>query len=210
MPFYDPLHWLTFLVAATLLNLSPGPDIAFILGKTAQGGRRVGMAAMLGVWAGTLGHVLAAALGLSAILVGSALAFSAIKWIGAAYLIWLGIKALRSGGGGFVGHVSGAPDFWPTFRQGMLVNLLNPKVAIFMLAFLPQFVVIGAGPVPVQLALHGVMIIVVAGLIEPPLVLAGDRVMRGLRTRPAFGLWLDRTLGALLIALGVKLAASRI
>ncbi len=210
MPFYDPLHWLTFLVAAGLLNLSPGPDIAFILGKTAQGGRRVGMAAMLGVWTGTLGHVLAAALGLSAILVGSALAFSAIKWIGAAYLIWLGIKALRSGGGGFVGQVSGTPDFWPTFRQGMLVNLLNPKVAIFMLAFLPQFVVIGAGPVPLQLALHGVMIIVVAGLIEPPLVLAGDRVMRGLRARPGFGLWLDRTLGALLVALGVKLAASRV
>ena len=91
----------------------------------------------------------------------------------------------------------------------MLVNLLNPKVAIFMLAFLPQFVVIGAGPVPLQLALHGVLIIAVAGLIEPPLVLAGDRLMRGLRARPAFGLWLDRTLGALLIALGLQLALGR-
>ena len=209
MLVYDPLHWLTFLAAAALLNLSPGPDIAFILGKTAQGGRRAGLAAMLGVWTGTLGHVLAAALGLSAILVSSAFAFSAVKWVSAAYLVWLGIRALRSGGGGFVGRVAGTTDFWPTFRQGMLVNLLNPKVAVFMLAFLPQFVVVGAGPVPLQLALHGVLIVVVAGLIEPPLVLAGDRVMRGLRTRPGFGLWLDRTLGALLIALGLKLAASR-
>lgn len=202
-------HWLTFVVAAGLLNLSPGPDIAFILGKTAQGGVRAGTAAMLGIWMGTLGHVGLAAAGLSALLVGSAYAFTAVKWVGAAYLIWLGVKALRSGGGGFVGQVTGSVAFWPTFRQGMLVNLLNPKVAVFMLAFLPQFVVIGAGPVAAQLALHGVMIIVVAAFIEPPLILAGDRVLRGLRDRPALGLWLDRTLGTVLVALGVKLALSK-
>ena len=100
MPVYDSLHWLTFLAAAALLNLSPGPDIAFILGKTAQGGRRAGLAAMLGVWAGTFGQVMAAALGLSAILVSSALAFTTIKWVGAAYLIWLGIRACARAGAG--------------------------------------------------------------------------------------------------------------
>ncbi|MCB1337770.1 MAG: LysE family translocator [Maritimibacter sp.] len=206
---YGPEHWLAFATAAALLNLSPGPDIAFILGKTAQGGRRAGLAAMLGVWTGTLGHVGFAVVGLSALLVSSAIAFTLVKWVGAGYLVWLGVKALRSGGTGFVAPVTGRPGFWPTFRQGMLVNLLNPKVAVFMLAFLPQFVVAGVGPVPAQLALHGVMIIVIAGFIEPPLVLAGDKVMRRLRDRPGFGLWLDRTLGAVLIALGLKLATSR-
>ncbi len=206
---YDPTHWLAFVTAAALLNLSPGPDIAFILGKTAQGGHRPGFAAMLGIWTGTLAHVGFAVVGLSALLVSSAMAFTAVKWVGAAYLIWLGIKALRSDGSGFVAEAKGVPTFWPTFRQGMLVNLLNPKVAVFMLAFLPQFVVPEAGPVPAQLAFHGVMIIVIAGFIEPPLVLAGDRAMRGLRRRPAFGLWLDRTLGVVLVGLGVKLATSR-
>jgi threonine/homoserine/homoserine lactone efflux protein len=206
---YDAAHWVAFVTAAALLNLSPGPDIAFILGKTAQGGRGAGFAAMLGVWLGTLGHVGFAVAGLSALLVSSALAFTLVKWIGAAYLVWLGIKALRSGGGGFVQHAEGSARLWPTFRQGVFVNLLNPKVAVFMLAFLPQFVVPGAGPVAAQLALHGVLIIAVAALIEPPLVMLGARLMAGLRTRPAFGLWLDRTLGAVLIALGLKLATSR-
>lgn len=209
MPGYDPTHWLAFVTAATLLNLSPGPDIAFILGKTAQGGARSGFAAMFGVWLGTVFHVGFAVAGLSALLVSSAVAFSVVKWVGAGYLIWLGWTALRSGGGGFVAATESPAAFWPTFRQGMLVNLLNPKVAVFMLAFLPQFVVTGAGPVALQLGMHGLLIIVIAGFIEPPLVLAGDRLLRGLRARPAFGLWLDRTLGAVLIALGLKLATSR-
>lgn len=209
MVSYDPAHWIAFASAATLLNLAPGPDIAFILGKTAQGGRRPGFAAMLGIWTGTLGHIGFAVVGLSALLVSSAIAFSAVKWVGAAYLVWLGIKALRSDGSGFFAKQKGPAETWPAFRQGMLVNLLNPKVAVFMLAFLPQFVVEGAGPVPAQLGLHGVLIIVIAAFIEPPLVIAGDRVMRGLRAHPKFGLWLDRTLGTVLIAFGIKLGASR-
>ncbi len=206
---YDITHWATFLAAALALNLSPGPDIAFILGKTAEGGRRAGFAAMFGIWTGALGHVVMAAVGLSAILAGSAAAFTAVKWVGAAYLVWLGIKALRSGGGSFVGAPGGATPAWVTFRQGALVNLLNPKVAVFFLAFLPQFVVPGAGPVPLQLMLHGVLIIAVAALIEPPLVIAGARLIAGLRGSRRFGLWLDRTLGALFVTLGVKLFLAR-
>lgn len=206
---YDLAHWLTFLAAAALLNLAPGPDIAFILGKTAQGGRRLGFAAMAGIWTGALGHIVFAVAGLSAILAQSAIAFSIVKWVGAAYLIWLGLKALRSDGGDFVARQKGSAALWPTFRQGVLVSLLNPKVAIFFLSFLPQFVVPGAGPVPAQLFLHGVGIIVVAGFIEPPLILVGDRLVRKMQRQPRFGLWLDRTLGAVLIALGIKLATSR-
>jgi threonine/homoserine/homoserine lactone efflux protein len=208
---YSLLHWTTFLSAAVLLNLSPGPDIAFILGKTAQGGPRTGFAAMFGIWTGAFGHVLMAAVGLSALLVASATAFTAVKWIGAAYLIWLGVQALRSGGGRFISEGDGSPlpSLGAVFRQGILIAVLNPKVAVFFLAFLPQFVVADAGPVPAQLFLHGVLIIAVAGLIEPPLVLLAHRLMAGLKRNPGFGKWMDRTLGALLVALGVKLALSR-
>lgn len=209
---YTLLHWSSFLLAAVLLNLSPGPDMAFILGQTLRGGTRAGFAAMSGVWIGALCHVAFAALGLTAILATSALAFSVVKWAGAAYLIWLGIGALRAGGEGFLPasvQPAAAPSARQIVGQGMIVSLLNPKVAIFFLAFLPQFVVPGAGPVAAQLALHGVLIIAVAAVIEPPLVLLGGRLTQALRRNPQIGLWIDRTLGAMLIGLGLRLAFSQ-
>ncbi len=207
---YSVLHWTTFLSAAVLLNLAPGPDIAFILGQTVRGGKQAGFAAMAGIWTGAFGHVLMAAVGLSAILATSAVAFSVVKWVGAAYLIWLGIKALRSGGGSFVSEQKSASDnLGPVFRQGVLIAVLNPKVAIFFLAFLPQFVVPGAGPVWAQLFFHGCLIIVVAAFVEPPLVLAGERLTLRLRNNPSFAMWLDRTLGAMFIALGIRLALEK-
>ncbi len=208
---YSLLHWTTFLSAAVLLNLAPGPDIAFILGRTVSGGRRAGFAAMFGIWSGAFVHVLAAAIGLSAMIATSTIAFSAVKWLGAACLIWLGIQALRAGGGRLVGDTEKRADsFASIFRQGMLIAVLNPRVAIFFLAFLPQFVVAGAGPVPAQLFLHGSLIIVVAAFIEPLLVLAGDRLTTALRGRPRFGGRLDRVLGGMFIALGLKLATSKL
>lgn len=204
---YTLLHWTSFLVAAVVLNLAPGPDIAFILGQTVRGGRKAGFAALGGIWLGAFGHVLMAAAGLSAILTTSATAFSVVKWAGAAYLIYLGIKALRSDGSGFVAEGGAtSPRAFPIFKQGVIVALLNPKVAIFFLAFLPQFVVEGAGPVWAQLFLHGTLIIVVAAFIEPPLILAGDKLTNSLRNNPRFGLRLDRSLGAIFIGLGMRLA----
>ncbi len=204
---YSLLHWTTFLTAAVLLNLSPGPDIAFILGQTVRGGRKSGFAAMFGIWTGAFGHVLMAAAGLSVILATSATAFTVVKWAGVAYLIWLGITALRSGGGAFVSEdTNTGQSFSSIYKQGAMVNLLNPKVAIFFLAFLPQFVVEGAGPVWAQLFLHGTLIIVVAGLIEPPLVIVGEKLTSKLRHNPSIGKWMDRTLGSIFIALGVRLA----
>jgi len=204
---YTLLHWTSFIVTAAVLNLAPGPDIAFIIGQTVRGGRKAGFAALGGIWLGAFGHVLMAAAGLSAILATSATAFSIVKWAGAAYLLYLGIKALRSDGSGFVakGTVT-SPSAFPIFKQGVIVALLNPKVAIFFLAFLPQFVVEGAGPVWAQLFLHGTLIIVVAAFIEPPLILAGDKLTNSLRSNPRFGLWLDRSLGAIFIGLGIRLA----
>lgn len=204
---YSLVHWTTFLGAALLLNLSPGPDIAFILGQTVRRGRRAGFAAMAGVWAGTLVHVVFASLGLSAILATSATAFTIVKWVGAAYLVYLGVLAWRSSG------LMVLPDEAKTplsgrklIQQGIGVSLLNPKVAIFFLAFLPQFVVEGAGPQWAQLALHGLLVIVVAALVEPPLVMLGDRLTQTWHDQPHIGQWLDRCLGSVFIALGIRLA----
>ena len=204
---YTLAHWSTFLAAALLLNLSPGPDIAFILGHTVRGGARAGTAAMLGIWTGAFGHVVLAALGLSAVVAASALAFSVLKWVGVAYLVWIGLQGLLSKGGPFVANSpKGGASLRATFRQGVLIDLLNPKVALFFVAFLPQFVVADAGPVWAQLLLHGSLIIAVAATIEPPLVLRGDRLTRRLRESRALGRWLDRALGTLLVGLGLRLA----
>ncbi len=206
---YSALRRMTFFSAAFLLNLSPGPDMAYILGQSASRGLRAGYSAMFGLWAGTFLHVLLPAAGLSVILATSALAFGIVKWLGAAYLLWLGWRALHSGDSHFSTDVSAAPaEHGRIFRQGMLVSALNPKVAVFFLAFLPQFVVAGAGPVAGQLFLHGLLIIVVAALIEPLIVLAGSTLASGLRRHPRIGQWLDRGLGALFVGLGLKLALS--
>ena len=202
-------HWATFFTAAVLLNLSPGPDIAFILGQTAKRGVQSGFSAMFGIWTGAFIHVVFAALGLSAILTTSAFVFSAVKWIGAIYLIWLGIQALRSKGTNISvkGEIS-PQGLIKIFKQGILVAVLNPKVAIFFLAFLPQFVEKGAGPVSAQLFLHGSLIIVVAALIEPPLVIVGGKLAGYLSSSTKVSCLMDRGLGALFIWLGIKLATS--
>ena len=206
---YSLAHWATFFTAAILLNLSPGPDMAFILGQTAKRGVQSGFSAMFGIWTGALIHVICAALGLSAILATSAVAFSVVKWIGAAYLIWLGIKALRSKGSTIAGNGQAAPKgLRKIFKQGVLVSVLNPKVAIFFLAFLPQFVEAGAGSVSAQLFLHGLLIIGVAAFVEPPLILIGGQLTGYLRNNTKVSRWMDRGLGALFVGLGVKLATT--
>lgn len=208
---YSLLHWTAFLTAAILLNISPGPDIAYMISHSIRGGKRVGFAAMLGTWAGTMLHVFAAALGLTAILATSATAFTVIKWLGAVYLIWLGISALRSSGQSTFSPDTTKPakPMRTVFTQGAIVSALNPKIAVFFLAFLPQFVVEGAGPIWMQLALHGTMVLVVSACIEPFFILLADKLTGTLRAKPQFGLWLDRALGGTLISLGAWLAASQ-
>lgn len=204
---YDVTHWLTFFGAAILLTLAPGPDLAFILGQSISRGRQAGFQAMYGIWTGAFAHVFLAAAGLSAILSTSALAFSLVKWLGAAYLIWLGVGALRSDG--LLQELDRpAPAVASPFKQGMLVAALNPKTAIFFLSFLPQFVEANAGPASLQLLLHGSLVIGVAVFIEPPAVIAGSALKARLQRNPAIGRWLDRGLGVLFISLGLRLALS--
>lgn len=206
---YSLTHWATFFTAAVLLNLAPGPDMAFILAQTAKRGVKFGFSAMFGIWTGAFVHVLFAALGLSAILATSAVAFATVKWVGAAYLIWLGIQALLSRGENLALKEEIAPEIpLKIFKQGVLVAILNPKVAIFFLAFLPQFVEAGAGPVSAQLFLHGSLIIVVAAFVEPPLILISGKLTGYLSNNKSVSRWMDRGLGALFIWLGIKLATS--
>ncbi len=204
---YSLTHWVTFLTASVLLSLSPGPDMAYILAQTARHGRRAGFSAMFGIWTGAFVHVVLAAVGLSAILATSAAAFSISKWAGAAYLIYIGIQSLLSVGDR---HPSQTPPSRSAatgiYKQGVVIATLNPKVAIFFLAFLPQFVIPGQGPVSAQLFLHGCLTIVAAAFIEPPIVLLGEKISDRARHSAMVSAHADRALGVLLIGLGVRLA----
>lgn len=207
---YSMGHWAAFLTAAVVLELAPGPDYLFIASQTARYGRGHGFAAMFGIWTGALVHIAALVFGLAAVIARSAAAFSIIKWMGAAYLVWLGIQTLRSAGRAQVAQGSAAtavgPSRWVVYRQGILIDLLNPKVALFFLAFIPQFVVPGAGPVAVQLALHGILLIVIAAAFEPAFILVGDRLSAALRRRARWAAWAERGVGAIFIGLGARLA----
>jgi threonine/homoserine/homoserine lactone efflux protein len=204
---YTFAHWSTFFIAAILLNLTPGPDIAYVLTHTIKSGLRSGFAALFGVWSGFFLHVVLAAIGLSAILATSATAFLFIKWVGAIYLIWLGIQALRSRGStiGFkTGHTRSSVR--KIHIQGILVAALNPKVAFFSLAFLSQFVVPGAGPASAQLFLHGFLILVVGAFIEPLIIVLGVKLSNRIDQNSRVIAWMERSLGALFIGLGIRIA----
>jgi threonine/homoserine/homoserine lactone efflux protein len=206
---YTIAHWSTFFVAAILLNLTPGPDIAYVLAHTMKNGLRSGFAALFGVWSGLFLHVVLAAIGLSAILATSATAFLFIKWLGAMYLIWLGIQALRSNGSS-IGLKTGQArsSDWRIYVQGILVATLNPKVAFFFLAFLPQFVVPGAGSASAQLFLHGFLILVVGAFIEPIIIVVGAKLSNQFAQNSRVIAWTERSLGALFIGLGIRIALS--
>jgi len=149
----DTTQLLMFMAAGWLLNLTPGPDVLYIVTSALKSGVRAGCVAALGIVSGCFVHVLAAALGMGALLATSATAFTVLKWAGAAYLVGMGLKMLLARGGASVvatpsdahaGHAAlAAVDLWRVYRQGFLTNVLNPKVALFFLAFVPQFIAPG-------------------------------------------------------------------
>ncbi len=203
-------YWTLFFTAALMINISPGPDLLYILSKTIAGGRKVGVASSLGVCTGAMVHVCAAALGLSAILATSAIAFSVVKYIGAAYLIYLGIRAFMTPGMTFDTNTAEAKKQkttpWQAFKQGTLVDILNPKVAIFFMAFLPQFVRPELGHTTAQIIILGMLVIAVAVVVEFVFVMAAARTTRFFRKNRRASVWLDRLLGSVLIGLGLRLA----
>lgn len=204
----DLTYWMMFFGAALALNLSPGPDLIYVVSRSIAQGTKVGMASAAGLWIGAFVHVLAVAFGLSAILTTSAEAFTVVKYVGAVYLAYLGVQAFRSPGTKFELPSGRVPKVTPAqaLRQGILVDLLNPKVAIFFMAFLPQFVRPGHGETSLQLIGLGALVIAVAIPIESFFVLAASRTTGFFRQHPKTSIWLDRVLGSILVSLGVRLA----
>jgi threonine/homoserine/homoserine lactone efflux protein len=166
-----------FALAALLLAVTPGPAVLYIVARSVHQGRRAGMLSALGIAAGGLVHVLAAVAGLSALLVSSALAFTAVRWAGAVYLVWLGVKTLRGGADAEAGSPPPAPPR-RIFLQGFVVNVLNPKTALFFLAFLPQFVSPARGSVPAQILLLGLTFIAIASTSDLTYALLAGTVAR--------------------------------
>ncbi len=204
-------QFLIFLVAAVLLNLSPGADHVFILTRTIAQGRFAGFLSSWGVCTGAMIHVLAAAFGISAILAASATAFTVVKLAGAAYLIWLGVRALQSKGLALSADTAATPpaSAWTIYRQGVIVDLLNPKVAVFFMAFLPQFVDPALGGAAWQMVTLGAVVIAVALVWETSLIFGAGALSRRLRTQPAIAKWISYASGATFIGLGVRLAVER-
>jgi threonine/homoserine/homoserine lactone efflux protein len=175
---------LVFCGAAIALLVVPGPSVLYIVTRSIEHGRRAGFVSVLGVHAGTIVHVVAAALGLSALLVSSAVAFTAVKYAGAAYLLWLGVQRWRAGERSFdddAVHARPLPADRHVLRQGFLVNLLNPKTAIFFLAFLPQFIDVDRGPVALQAVVLGLIFIALGIVSDGTYALIASRLGEALR-----------------------------
>jgi threonine/homoserine/homoserine lactone efflux protein len=201
-----------FASAALLVNLTPGPDMLFVAGTSAARGQRDGVFAALGVGLGCMLHIALAALGLSALLAASATAFTVVKWVGAAYLVWVGITMLRAGGSRDVDARTAVPaSSMKVFWQGATTNALNPKVALFFLAFLPQFIAPGSEGQALALVVLGFLFNTGGTVVNVGVaLLAGAARERWAGSAGAgrVGAWLRRAAGALFVALGVKLAFS--
>jgi RhtB (resistance to homoserine/threonine) family protein len=195
-----------FVAAAILLNLTPGPDTAYILGRSIAQGREAGIASALGICVGSIFHTCAAALGLSAILATSAVAFGAIKLLGGAYLIFLGLKMIfdrtrqLSLPSNFRRRTTSA-----AFRQGVLTNVLNPKVALFFLAFLPQFIDPAPGTRIFAFLFLGLTFVTTGTTWCLILAWFASVFSNRLRTNETVAQWLNRTAGALFVFLGMRL-----
>lgn len=202
-------HLLVFLTAATLLAVSPGPGMLYVLARSLRGGRRVGLASSFGTAAGGLAHVVAAALGLSAVLARSASAFLIVKYVGALYLIWLGARALlaRTHSPSETAQAVDTPRAGSPFWQGVATEVLNPKTALFFLAFIPQFVTHEASLVP-QFLLLGAISVAMNTSADVLVVMLAVPLQRRLG---ASALWRRRqqqASGLALIGLGGYVAAS--
>ena len=200
---------LAFSAAGILLALTPGPDMLLFLGRTLSGGRRAGFAAMLGAATGLLVHTLLAAAGLSALLAASSDAYRALKFAGAAYLLWLAVQAIRGGGGLSVrpGRIEPLPR---TYLTGLGINLLNPKIVAFFVTFLPQFVAAGDPQAGAKLLFLGLFFVTCLGMpVCSALILGAERLTGLVRRRPRVGRIMDYLFASLMGAFAARLLLTR-
>ncbi|HET8673613.1 MAG TPA: LysE family translocator [Thermoleophilaceae bacterium] len=198
-------HLLLFISSAVVLLLVPGPAVLYIVSQSVTHGRRAGLAAVGGVHVGSCVHVAAATLGLSALLVSSAVAFSAVKLAGAAYLVFLGVQRLLERGGAGQPVTGALRSHGQIFREGIVVNVLNPKTALFFFAFLPQFVNPDHSAAP-QIALLGLIWIAIGLLSDGLYALLAGTLGAAVRGRPWFARAQRVVTGLVLIGLGVTAA----
>lgn len=197
-----------FVMAALVLLLTPGPAVLYIVTRSIDEGRRAGLTSVLGVHVGTLVHVMAAALGLSALLAASAAAFTAVKFLGAAYLVYLGVRRLLDGSTPAVSAERRTPRLSRAFVDGVVVNVLNPKTALFFLAFLPQFVDASRGAVGGQVLTLGALFVALGLMTDGLYALAAGAAGAWLRSHPHVWRserWIS---GTMYIGLGLVAAAA--
>ncbi len=197
-----------FMLSALILLVVPGPAVMYIVARSVEQGRRAGLISTLGIGVGTLFHVVAACMGVSALLLSSALAFRTLQYAGAAYLIYLGLRTLVKRESETGSRQVKDPSLSRIFRQGMLVNILNPKTALFFFAFLPQFVDPAAGSVPLQIFLLGSLFVLLAMITDGAYALLAGTAGNWLRRHQRFQRAQRYVSGGMYVALGVAAAAS--
>ena len=202
----DSAALFVFLGTGLVILLTPGPAVLYIVARTLDQGRRAGLVSVLGIAVGTLFHIAAATLGISAILVRSAMAFQTVRYAGAAYLLWLGVQKLRHARDE-AAHVS--PPREPLsriFRNGVVVNILNPKTALFFFAFLPQFIRPGHGPIAQQMLTLGLLFMTMAMSTDALYALAAGRAAGWLRRNESFTRRSNFVAGTVYLGLGIAAA----
>jgi threonine/homoserine/homoserine lactone efflux protein len=206
----DLTQFFLYLAAALLLAITPGPGIFYVAARSLAGGRAEGIASSFGTALGGLVHVLAGALGVSALVLASAELFTALKWLGAAYLVWLGVRTMMAARRNVPG-ADAAPALGTrrAFREGVVVEALNPKTAAFFLAFIPQFLDPSAGAVALPFILLGSISVLLNTLADIVVAIGASRIREGAASRPAFIRRLREISGASMIALGAGLALAK-
>jgi len=209
----DITQFSLYIAAALLLAVTPGPGIFYVAARSLAGGRAEGIASSFGTALGGLVHVVAGALGVSAIVLASAELFMVLKLLGAAYLVWLGLRTImdarRSTGPDMGGVSAPAMGTRRAFREGVVVEALNPKTAAFFLAFIPQFLDPGAGAVALPFILLGCISVALNTLVDIVVAISASRIREGAATRPGLIKRLREISGASMIALGAGLALAK-
>ena len=204
MPEWNSL--LLFVGAGLILNITPGPDVLYIVGRSLGQGRLAGVVSSMGIATGCLVHIAAAALGLSAVMLAMPLAFDIVRYAGGAYLAWLGFRALARRSSPLDVRALAPVPLSRIYSQGIVTNVLNPKVALFFLAFLPQFTDAARGSLPLQFVVLGLVFVVNGTIVCLGYALAASWLGGWLRDRYGVASWLNRAMGGLFIALGLRLA----
>ena len=198
-----------FLAAVLLLMITPGPDMVFVTANALGGGRKAGLASLMGVATGAYIHIMAAALGLSTILMASDFIFNVVRFAGAAYIAWVGFCFLRSKSSFQKIDTAKRKPLISIYRQGVLTNLLNPKAALFTVSFVPQFVSADIGPIWQQTMILGLLIVAVMILVELPIVLASGKFAELIVTNATAADRLGKLIGFVLLALAAYVAFAR-